>query len=918
MLRRYGIIWQILIPLVAVSAGVVAIASWFNYQALATANRTAVLRELTLEARRRAEVDDQVFLQAERNLLQCRDVLRKRLASASAVPAFPLRDDGTFRLMPTTGDAPLGAFLARAATADEHAQRSLSIAIGVLGELGPSWCDQLPAIAIGESSSWLTTWGASYADLSSTMLPDDPVLLTTEVELLNQVGSAVRWSGTYFEPGTATWCVTALVPVLTDGHRLAVYHPVPIQELLARVGEGLPTGTVTAVLDRQGRPIACTNSLPPAEAPGQAHVVLPSRFAAAISGAERIDTGVMAAANQDGWIAVSRIAGPDWAVITHLPPELVIGPARRAAEQSLSIGVLAIGVLAVSIALILRWRVAIPLHELQHEVARLAQGGKPPAWRKVRHDEIGSLIIAVDRMAGDVSTSQADLRTAMHALSQRERLYRALFAAAADAVLVLRDGEVIDANERACRLFGADAQRLLGVDPAHLAPETQPDGVLSSLRLGELMGQPPKFPAPWRARHQEGSEIDTEISIGRVPQPEGDLIVVAFRDVTERNHLDQQLRQVQKMETVGQLAGGIAHDFNNVLTGIVGSAELLHRRVAADARATTLVERILQASERATAMIQKLMAFTRKRAQRSTPIEMHAVIRDTCALLERSVASTISIEQSLAAANSIIIGDATPLQTSLLNLGINARDAMPGGGRIIFSTRVCVFSEAAGLAFAPPLRTGTYLEVLVTDTGSGMSPDTRRHLFEPFFTTKPIGKGTGLGLPAVLRTVHDHYGAVEVSSTLGRGTTFRLLLPLSNAQLEAEPVAGQPIRGHGQVLIIDDDDLARGTAVEMLQSLGYGTVEAINGREGVAAYAPGMFAAVLIDMEMPVLRGSECLRELRGRDPQVRAILCSGFNRDCGSVDMCSEGFSGFLQKPYRLYDLSNVVAQVVAGKISA
>ncbi len=915
MLRRYSIIWQILIPLVAVSTTVVAIASWLNYQALANANRTAVLRELTVAARRRAEVNNQIFLQAERNLGQCRDLLQKRLARAAPVPAFARRDDGTFRIIPSPGAAPLGAFLARNALTDQRARHSLSTTIGVLDELGASWCDHLPAIAIGVPASWLATWGTTYADLSSTMLPDDPVLLTSELALLNQVGSAVRWSGTYFEPGTATWCVTALVPLEYDGQRLAVYHPVPVQELLTRVDEGMPVGSITAIIDRHGQAIACTGSLPPVEGPGQAQVTLPSRFAAAIGSAQHIDTGVLAAVNEDGWIAVSRILGPDWAVITHLPPELVIGPARRAAEQSLLVGIFAISGLALAIALILRWRVAMPLRGLQQEVARLALGGKPPRLRRIRHDEVGRLIAAMDHMACEVSTSQADLRMAMDALSQRERLYRTLFAAAADAVLVLRDGEVIDANERACRLFGAEARRLLGVNPAHLAPVTQPDGVLSSLRLAELMNQPPKFPASWRARHDEGKEIETELSVGRVPQPEGDLIVLALRDVTERNHLDQQLRQVQKMETVGQLAGGIAHDFNNVLTGIVGSAELLGRRVAADGRAALLVERILQASGRATAMIQKLMAFTRKRAQRSTPLDVHAVIRETCALLERSVPTTIRIEQSLIAAKSIIIGDAVPLQTSLLNLGINARDAMPEGGKLIFSTRICALDAAAGKAFAPSLPAGSYLEIRVADSGSGMSPDTLRHLFEPFFTTKPIGKGTGLGLPAVLRAVHDHHGAIEVQSDLERGTTFRLLLPLSDAPLEPELSEGQPLRGSGRVLIVDDDDLARGTAVEMLQSLGYDTVEAHNGREGVAVYVPGSFAAVLIDMEMPILRGTECLRELRDRDPQVRAILCSGFNRAGGSTDLGSEGFGGFLQKPYRLYDLSVVVAQV-GGKI--
>ena len=914
--HRYGIIWQILVPLVAVSAGVVAIASWLDFQALAQANRTAALRELSLEARRRAEVDGRVFTQTERNLLQCRDLLRRRLIDPLPSQALPVGTDGACRLVPATSAQPLAAFLSRSAAADDHAQRSLSVAVGILNELGPSWCDQLPAIAIGEPSRWLATWGSSFADLSTTMLPDDPVLLTSEVALLNQTGTEVRWSGAYFEPGTSTWCVTALVPVvLADGRRLAVYHPVPIRELLVRVGEGLPEGTVTAVLDRRGQAIACTASHLPPEVPGEVHVTLPDRFLHAISGATEVDTGVHPTANDDGWIAVSRLSGPDWAVVTHLPPELVFGPARRTAEQSMFVGGLAILVLSIAIAVILRWRVALPLRRLQNDVARLAHGGTPPSMRRIRHDEIGDLIITFIEMAGEVTHSQADLRTAINALTQRERLYRALFAAAADAVLVLRDGHVVDANERACVLFKAEAQHLLGGDPAHFAPDLQPNGGDSPVRFRELLAHPSPHPAPWRARRTDGAEIDTEISVGRVPQPEGDLIVVALRDVTERNQLDQQLCQVQKMETVGQLAGGIAHDFNNVLTGIVGSAELLSRRLVHDERAIILVSRIMQASERATGMIQKLMAFTRKGRQISSPIDVHVVIRDSCALLERSVEPRIAIVQRLTAASSVVIGDATPLQTALLNLGVNARDALPDGGTITFSTATITLTTTLGQAFAPPLPSGSYLELSVSDTGTGMSADTLQHLFEPFFTTKAIGKGTGLGLPAVLRTVHDHHGAIDVRSELGRGTTFRILLPHSSEALADAPAECLPIRGKGRILVIDDDDLVRGTAVEMLHSLGYDTVEANNGRDGVTAYVPGSFDVVLIDMEMPVLRGTDCLRELRAGDPTVRAILCSGFNRDSGSTDLRSEGFLGFLQKPYRLFDLSSVVADVAAGK---
>ena len=196
----------------------------------------------------------------------------------------------------------------------------------------------------------------------------------------------------------------------------------------------------------------------------------------------------------------------------------------------------------------------------------------------------------------------------------------------------------------------------------------------------------------------------------------------------------------------------------------------------------------------------------------------------------------------------------------------------------------------------------------------GMPPAVIARLYEPFFTTKPPGKGTGLGLTAVLRTVHDHHGAITVDSEPGVGTTFRILLPLSELSAARFAVDASPVNGKGRILVIDDDDLVRRTAVEMLRSLGYETTEATDGRAGVEAFEPGRFAAVLIDMEMPRLRGIDCVRELKNIDPAVQAILCSGFNRDHGG-DMRAAGFQGFLAKPYRLYELSRTISDLLTER---
>lgn len=883
----------------------------------AEAGREARLRELSLDAQRRSVADSVRFLQAERNLRQCRASLAARLSDPPRDLGLTKQPDGTRRLLARPEHPELGAFLARSVADDGPAQAQLAAALVVVRELGPSWCEDLPAMAIASPARWLATWGTAFAELPATMLPDDPVLLATEAMLLASTGDEVRWSAAYFEPATETWCVTALLPTTIDAQRLAIYHPVPVRTLLDQVGLGMTAGTTIAVLDAQGRAIACTGLAQPAEHPGEVRVQLPARLAAAMVGVDVGETGVRDAAGGDGWIATAHLAGPGWTVVTHLPPEVVLGPARERAKSFLLLGALTCAALAIAIAIILHWRIATPLKGLRDEVARLASGGRPAEKRPGRGDEISGLIAAFDHMATEVNASHRELSTALDALGRREQLYRALFAAAADAVLVLREGRVIEANQRAGRLFDVEPVTLEGSGLVTLAPERQPDGALSSVRLAELLATETRA-APWRARRQSGAEIDTEVSVGRVRQPEGDLLLVALRDVTERNQLDLQLRQVQKMETIGQLAGGVAHDFNNLLTPIVGSAEMLARRLQADERGRELVTRILQASERAAGLVSKLLAFARKGRQVTTPIDIHVVINETCALLERSIDRRIILQQHLAAGQTVVIGDTNLLQNALLNLGLNARDAMPNGGELWFGTEVEQVDAVYAAQFTPALAPGAHIRITVRDSGTGMPPEIQARLFEPFFTTKPPGKGTGLGLTAVLRTIQDHRGGVRVETRAGEGTSFHLLLPLSERSAARQIIDQQPVRGQGRVLVIDDDDLVRGTAVELLRALGYETAEARDGQAGVEVYLPGVFDVVLIDMEMPRMRGSDCLRVLRERDPKVCAVLCSGYNREGAGADLRAEGWYGFLRKPYRLYDLSRALVEAMANKDSA
>jgi PAS domain S-box-containing protein len=347
----------------------------------------------------------------------------------------------------------------------------------------------------------------------------------------------------------------------------------------------------------------------------------------------------------------------------------------------------------------------------------------------------------------------ADLSAASVTVAERERLYRTLFDGGADAVLVLDGTRIREANRRADTLFGVAAGGLAGLELSGLALECQPDGQASSATLASRLLAADGSLFPWRARRPDGHLIDVEIALGRVAMSGSNVVLASLRDVTERNQLETQLRQVQKMETIGQLAGGVAHDFNNVLLAIMGSAELLARQAGQDARSRELAEGILNASQRAASLVRQLLAFSRKQGSGSTPLDLHVVLRETAELLSRTIVDQrIRVELRLESPLVTVIGDSAMLQNALLNLGVNARDAMPHGGCVTYATRLHAIDETAGSAHTPALPPGDYIEVAVIDTGTGMSEDVRRRCFEAFFTTKDPGKGTGLGLAAVAKT----------------------------------------------------------------------------------------------------------------------------------------------------------------------
>ncbi len=417
-----------------------------------------------------------------------------------------------------------------------------------------------------------------------------------------------------------------------------------------------------------------------------------------------------------------------------------------------------------------------------------------------------------------------------------------------------------------------------------------------------------------------GSIIEISGSYAPISDTSGNIVgvILVFRDITEKNKIAEQLHQAQKMDVVGQLAGGVAHDFNNMLSGIMGSAELLSCEIGDNPRQKRYIELIIESAKRSANLTSQLLAFSRKGKTISTPVHIHDLIRAAMDLLERSIDKNITIVTNLNAENSFTIGDPTLLQNAILNLSINARDAMSNGGTITISTSNVILDTDLIRNNSFNLEPGPYIEIDVADTGSGIPNEIISKIFDPFFTTKPSGKGTGLGLSGVYGTMRDHKGAVIVYSEPDTGTIFKLYLPQS---IESLGVTEQKeilvTKGSGCILVIDDESIIRNTAHGILMTAGYDVILAEDGISGIDIYSSEKerISLVVLDMVMPKISGKETFLRLRNINPDVKVIFSSGFYNEGTINELLNSGVKGFIQKPYMISDFTKLVDKVIRGE---
>jgi PAS domain S-box-containing protein len=489
------------------------------------------------------------------------------------------------------------------------------------------------------------------------------------------------------------------------------------------------------------------------------------------------------------------------------------------------------------------------------------------------------------------------------ALRASEERYRLLFDAAADALFLLDEqGGIVEANPAAERLAAAGAAELAG------------------RRLADLF-EPPlagrvEAGATYRLRRPDGSTVMVGVLEGAVAIGAAPHRLAAVRDLSERENLEAQLRQAQKMEALGALAGGIAHDFNNLVGAVLVSTANLKQDLGPAHASLLSVETIERASRRAADLTRQLLSFARRDRMRVASVNLVDVVKDIGRICERTFDRAISVETRAPVDVVLVHGDAGQLEQALLNLCINARDAMPSGGTLTLEVDRRELDEAASRALQLDA-SGAYAMASVADSGVGMKPEVQRRLFEPFFTTKEQGKGTGLGLAMAYGIIRAHRGGIAVRSAPGRGTRFDLYLPVAATDARAPvgpaPGGGAP-GGTETVLLVDDEADLRGAMALALRRLGYQVIEADNGRSGLERLREHSHAVrlVVLDLIMPEMGGVEAFSRMRALKPDVPILLCSGFSAAADVQDLLNRGASGFLPKPFDLSDLAREVRQAL------
>lgn len=583
-----------------------------------------------------------------------------------------------------------------------------------------------------------------------------------------------------------------------------------------------------------------------------------------------------------------------------------------------------------------------PLNQLLARMDGLAAGAYDSASDEVVYTELEPVVMRFDRMAQEVRHREDSLtksrdrlarevlqrQQAQEALRRSEERYRHLFDSITDLIYVHdMQGNIVSLNQAAVTSLGRPLSELMGLPISSLiAPEVKENFESEYMDQIQRTGQ-----ARGIAKYlgHDGSPHFIEYRSLVVREgAKGPYVSGSGRDVTERihserelRHLQQQLLQSQKMEALGTLASGVAHEFNNVLMTIRGYTQLMAQRQDLAPEMGLYLQRVDESTQRAASLVGGMLGFSRREDQGRVQLDPRQLLEKAGALLRQTLPPTVLLETRIAAGAPAVVAQPNQLEQVLLNLALNARDAMPQGGNLTLSAAPAHLDQAF-CRVHPWARPGDYLEVTVSDSGEGMAPEVVERIFEPFFTTKLPGKGTGLGLYVAYTVLKSHDGGIVLDSRPGQGATFRLYLPAQvgrpQVQAPTEP-APPPAPGQGQrILVVDDEPAVRIILHEALTAAGYQVDKAANGQQALdlyqARHASGeAFDLVVLDLSMPVMDGLECLRQLTELDQDCKVVLATG--QADGHLAQKAARARAILHKPFDLSALLGLLARCLASE---
>jgi len=513
---------------------------------------------------------------------------------------------------------------------------------------------------------------------------------------------------------------------------------------------------------------------------------------------------------------------------------------------------------------------------------------------------VRSVLYSLERQSliDEVSQHKEDLQ------SSNDRLYSILERNADGVLIADRDKTIRFANPAAREILGRSSTELVGTEIWFPIPIGTTECVF--------------YPTETEAKY-------AELIVGELEWEGYPAYLVSMRDTTERRMMEDRLRNSQKIEAMGRLAGGVAHEFNNILAIIGGFNQLVLRSSSTLEEARPWLRKVEGAVKRGTQLATQLLGFTRQGKYEPEPLSIAEVIEHTIEMVNPTIKRTIQVRTSFSEGIFPVLADYSQLESIFVNLFINADDAMEQGGELSIEVKNRNIDTAETASFPWQMEAGDYVEILVADTGSGMETEVAEKIFEPFFTTKGPGKGTGLGLANVYGIVKNHGGHILCKSVPGEGTRFQILFPscesLSTEQAQITEAGERIAVGDqkGLVLIVDDEMDILYLLKEMLKEIGYESLWATNGVEAVQIYEQSYhnLAAVLLDLRMPVMPGTETFSKLKAISPDVPVILLSGFHKDKDVDLVLEEGARAFIQKPYSLDEISEVLEQVALPKPS-